>query len=150
MKTEFKWKHVVLADDDDDDCTIFSEALTTLHPELKLSIENNGAALMDFLHLPPHPEADVIFLDLNMPAMSGIDCLEGIRNNTRLKNSVVIMLTTSNHHIDIDASYEKGANFFMTKPVSFAALCSLISKAFVSIQEYGLAQPPKDSFVLCA
>ncbi|WP_294825043.1 response regulator [uncultured Flavobacterium sp.] len=147
MKTEFKWNHVVLADDD---CTIFTEALNSLHPGLKLSVENNGAALMNFLHLPPSPEADVIFLDLNMPAMSGMDCLKDIRRNMRLKNSVVIMLTTSNHHADIDSSYERGANFFMTKPVSFSALCSLISKAFASIQHYGVAQPPRDSFVLSA
>ncbi len=150
METNFKLNHIILADDDDDDCFFFSEALGSLHPGLKLSIENNGAALMHYLNMPPKPEADVIFLDLNMPAKSGMDCLSDIRSSSEFKNSVVIMLTTSNHQSDIENSYLQGANFFMTKPVSITGLRNLISKAFNSIKEYGATQPPRDSFVLSA
>lgn len=148
MKTEFKWSHVILADDDEDDRVIFTEAIESLHPGLKLSLANNGAALMDQLYLPQHPLADVIFLDINMPLKSGMDCLKDIRDNAGLKNNIIIMLTTSSSEVDIESSYNEGANFFITKPLSFSGLCGLITKAFSSISEYGNAQPPRKNFVL--
>ncbi|MCW4470106.1 response regulator [Flavobacterium sp. MFBS3-15] len=150
MKTEFKWNHIILADDDDDDCTIFTEALASLHPGLKLSISANGAELMDHLVQSPEPIPDVIFLDINMPLKSGIDCLQDIRSNASLKDNIIIMLTTSSNNDDIESSYNEGANFFITKPISFGGLCGLITKAFSSVTEYGSTQPPRKDFVLHA
>lgn len=150
MKTEFKWNHIILADDDDDDCTIFTEALESVQPGIKLSISSNGAALMNHLACPPKPLADVIFLDINMPFKSGMDCLKDIRDNADLKNNIIIMLTTSSSEDDIENSYNEGANFFITKPLSFSGLCGLITKAFSSVSEYGNAQPPRKNFVLYA
>lgn len=148
MKTDFEWNHIILADDDDDDCSFFTEALSVLQPGLKLSVENDGVKLMQHLEMPPQPDADAIFLDLNMPAKSGMDCLQDIRRHKRFKDSVVIMITTSSSHSDIENSYRNGANFFITKPVNFTDLCSLISKAFTSIVHYGAEQPPRKDFVL--
>ncbi|MGQ2985127.1 response regulator [Flavobacterium sp.] len=150
MKTEFKWSHIMLADDDDDDCTLFTEALGSLYPSLKLSVLNNGQKLMEHLHQPPDPQADIIFIDLNMPMRSGIECLQDIRSHLSLKDSVVIMLTTSNHQNDIETSYGHGANFFITKPSSFSDLCGLINKALRSVAEHGVQQPAREDFVLSA
>ncbi|MFC0776957.1 hypothetical protein [Flavobacterium sp. HJSW_4] len=58
------YRHVLLADDDPDDCDFFSEVFSENFPEVKLTISHDGAELMMLLKGPPKPEADLIFLRL--------------------------------------------------------------------------------------
>src|SRR5688572_6860203 len=83
---EGKSVSIVLADDDIDDQLLFEEAIIATKVPAKLKILDNGDYLMDHLHSLNGVLPDVIFLDLNMPCKNGIECLELIRKNDKLKD----------------------------------------------------------------
>lgn len=142
------YNHVLLADDDFDDCDIFSEVFSAQFPDIKLSISNDGGTLMDYLNRPPDPTADLIFLDLNMPVLTGPQCLKQIRESALLRNNIVIIFTTSSSPDDIKKMYEMGANYFITKPNDYNDMGKLISKAMGLVTVSGVQKPLFEDFYI--
>ncbi|MES2486809.1 MAG: response regulator [Bacteroidota bacterium] len=141
-------KTIYLADDDEDDCTFFAEALNEIHAEAAFTICRNGEELMNLLDKQQQPQPDIIFLDLNMPLKNGYECLKEIRNNTAFKNAPVVIFTTSGLEEDINIVYGLGATHFATKPTSFDKLKALIFKVINMPWQQGLMQPEREKFVL--
>jgi len=67
--------NLLLADDDTDDCFFFREALGELPFMSTLTTVNNGVELMNRLTDQSYHLPDILFLDLNMPLKTGIECL---------------------------------------------------------------------------
>ena len=61
----------------------------------------------------------VVFLDLKMPKVDGIEVLRTIKNDVNLKPIPVVMLTSSREERDLAQSYALGANAYVVKPVEF-------------------------------
>ncbi|MET3032854.1 response regulator, partial [Flavobacterium johnsoniae] len=74
--TQKLFKHILLADDDLDDCDFFSDVFKTNFPDVKLSVSNDGGAFLTLLEGPPNPKPDLIFLDFNIPVESEPKVLE--------------------------------------------------------------------------
>ena len=86
--------HLLLADDDNDDCMLFQEALTELALSVDLSVVNDGEQLMNYLK--QHQNfSGIVFLDLNMPRKNGLECLTEIKMNEQLKKIPIIIISTS-------------------------------------------------------
>src|SRR6476660_325871 len=86
--------HIVIADDDWDDISIFREAVKQISSSLKISMVEDGVKLLRFLE---QDKPDLICLDLNIPIMNGQECLRAIRSNQKLESiPVIIYSTTSN------------------------------------------------------
>src|SRR5687768_6050501 len=116
----------LLADDDHDDAEIFSEALATVNPSIKFHHVEDGQEVFQFLSNSKIKKPDVIFLDLNMPAMSGWQCLAKLKNDTALKNIPVIMYSTSSNPREKEIAIELGATGFVTKPTDFKILTKIL------------------------
>ena len=114
--------NLLLADDDSDDCLFFEEAFTELAPGSTILVKKDGEEVLNYLFHPQSILPDIIFLDLNMPFIDGVKCLEEIRHNNKMNDIFIVMNTTTASHKDIDRSYEKGANLFLIKPNSFMEL----------------------------
>jgi CheY-like chemotaxis protein len=118
---------IVLADDDEDDRDLFKEAIETIVMNINIEFAHDGKCLMEILSsekvLP-----DLIFLDLNMPHLTGTECLDEIRKDERLKNIPVVIYSTSSSNKDIEETFEKGANLYVTKPSSFTELAIITRK----------------------
>jgi CheY-like chemotaxis protein len=142
------FKHILLADDDLDDCDFFSDVFLENFPDIKLSVSNNGAVLMNLLEGPLKPEADLIFLDLNMPVLSGPECLQKIRTSLQLNKHIVVIFTTSSSPFDIQSMYALGANYYITKPAEYNHLSKLISKAMDVVSQTGIQQPAFENFLI--
>lgn len=142
------FKHVLLADDDLDDCEFFSDVFKTNFPNVKLTVSNDGKILINILEGPPTLEADLIFLDLNMPVLSGPECLEKIRASLELNKHIVVVFSTSSNPSDIQKMYALGANYFITKPSQYNDLSKLISKAMVLVSQNGRQQPAFENFYI--
>ena len=107
----------MLADDDEDDRLLFKMALKEVNPNINLTFAEDGEILMDVLssqnsHLP-----SLLFLDLNMPFKNGKECLKEIRNNEALDDLLVVIYSTSSSDLDIEETYNLGANLYIEKPV---------------------------------
>lgn len=114
-----------LVDDDMDDQEIFKSALAKVDEDLALLTATNGYdALQVLASVKVLP--DYIFVDLNMPRMSGLQFLKEIKNNNTLKNIPVIIYSTSSNPHDIAQTRELGAEDFITKPSRFSDLCRVL------------------------
>ena len=145
MNTPEKHIRIVLADDDEDDRELFEMAVKELTETAKVTLIINGDELLKYLDENKKP--DILFLDLNMPLKSGIECLEIIRTNDRFKKLPIIILSTSSAKRDIDKCYELGANFYIVKPFSHTELSSIIKKILDKNWNENFVSPPKNKFV---
>ncbi|WP_233579307.1 response regulator [Flavobacterium sp. LS1R10] len=120
--------HILLADDDEDDRTFFSEALQELKMNNDLTLFKDGKDLMDYLENPLSKLPHVLFLDLNMPGKTGLDCLNEIRANSRFKEVSIAIYSTSSSEKDIEDTFVKGANIYIKKPNDFIKLKKVIKE----------------------
>jgi CheY-like chemotaxis protein len=91
MKTS---KSILLIEDDKDDQEFFMEAMRANENATVCRVVNNGREALEFLRTAS-VMPDLIFSDINMPEMDGIECLAAIQNNPFTKNIPVVMLSTS-------------------------------------------------------
>jgi CheY-like chemotaxis protein len=87
--------NILLAEDDREDRVFFYKALQEIPIATNLSIVKDGARLMQLLDDNTGPLPDILFLDLSMPYKTGFECLAEIKENEKLKELPVVMLTAS-------------------------------------------------------
>jgi CheY-like chemotaxis protein len=112
---ENRFKHILLADDDQDHTFLFETIVKKQYPDKALSIVSDGNDLFEYLNraLP-----ELIFLDLNMPCKNGIECLNELKSNPDYRLIPVIIYSSSAYLNDIQDSYIHKADFYMVKPFS--------------------------------
>ncbi|OXA76535.1 Response regulator receiver domain-containing protein [Flavobacterium aquidurense] len=136
-------RYIFLADDDSDDRDFFADAMMEIQPDIILKQARDGMYLMeDLLKLSDTEIPEFIFLDINMPRKSGLECLEEIRSHENLNHVSIIMLSTSSNPENIDRSMELGATFYAVKPSSFEKLKSLL-EAVLSVNLVGSIEEKK-------
>ena len=106
---------ILYADDDSDDREFFASMLAAIDPEIKLVQAADGIETLKILSAGVLP--DLIFLDINMPKLNGVDTLKEIRKNSRLNDTKVIMYSTSITKSSI-RGYEGMNTNFLKKPNS--------------------------------
>ena len=117
---------VFIVDDDPDDRQIILDAFLENDTEMDYVFLENGKELMD--ELSGCDENDfpaLILLDLNMPGMLGLQALKEIKANEKYKQIPTVILTTSSLNSDRTASFELGANCFITKPSTYKELVDI-------------------------
>ncbi len=123
-------KMIFYADDDIDDVEIFTDAVTAVVDNVEVVPTSSCEELLENIEKKAKPHPDYIFLDLNMPKKSGRLCLKDIRQNPVLKNTRVIILSTSRNHHDILSTYDDGADYYISKPNSLTGYKEVLSKLF--------------------
>lgn len=144
----YNLKNIFLTDDDSDDCLFFSDALSEINTDVKLTITNDGVELMNVLDESVPPPPYVIFLDLNMPRKNGFECLQEIRKSPKLMDIPVVVLSTNSNSDIVEQSYKFGANYYICKPKSFSLLKKSIELVLSLDTNLLKKQPSKDQFVL--
>ncbi len=142
-------RNLLLADDDADDCIFFREALDELPLTASLTTVNDGEELINFLQTS-EKLPDVLFLDLNMPRKTGIECLSEIKQNDKLANLPVVIFSTSFDRKVVDFLYEGGANYYIRKPSEFSSLKEVIHTVLTILRQTDFKQPAKENFILQA
>ena len=140
--------HLLLADDDSDDCIFFKDALDDLPLTYTLTTVNDGFQLINFLDAHSNILPDIIFLDLNMPRKSGIECLSEIKINEKWKHLPVIIFSTSLDIEIVNLLYQNGAHLYIRKPGEFFNLKKVILKAVTLISKNNSTQPAREQFVI--
>lgn len=113
---------ILMAEDDEDDRLFFTEALREICDQTKLAIANDGNEFLQLLQKHRYNPIDLVILDINMPGVNGIECLESIRRDEELKDVPVIMMSTAGEQAIIDLAYRKGATRYFVKPDSMEGL----------------------------
>lgn len=146
MNKEFTY--IVLADDDEDDRFLFTEAFEELKIKNKVATFKDGIELMAYLEQPDNELPDLLFLDLNMPKKSGMECLREIKANKRFNDIIVAIYSTSSSEEDIENTFVLGANIYIKKPNDFEELKKALSEVVTTNWQYHTSGLNKDNFLL--
>jgi CheY-like chemotaxis protein len=127
-----KTKQCLLIDDDLDDQEIFLMALHEADKDVHCVVANDGIEALKKLGEDTSFIPDFIFLDINMPRMNGMQCLEKIKKLSHLANVKIIMFSTSADRKMISKSMELGATEFLLKPSAIGLLIDTLNKILES------------------
>lgn len=106
-------KNILLVEDDESDQIFFVRALRKIENVVLQDVASNGVEALEKLEkLQPLP--DIIFLDVDMPGMNGVQCLAEIVKKPMLKDVAVVMLSNSIDNAEITRNL--GAKAFIRKP----------------------------------
>jgi CheY-like chemotaxis protein len=119
-----------LIDDDLDDQEIFLIAIEQFDASILCDFANDGAKAIEKLKADEVNVPNCIFIDLNMPRMNGIECLEEIRKMDHLKDVPVCMFSTSADPTSVATAKALGAVDFIVKPADITALSSMLGRFF--------------------
>ena len=144
-----KLGYILLADDNEDDLELEQRALAQYHVANEIIVVRDGAETLDFLfrrgEFSNRNQADplVVLLDINMPKVNGLEVLQQMKNDQRLRHIPVVMLTSSRQGPDVEHCYSLGANAYVVKPVDFAQFADAvktIGKFWAVLNEVPLSQ----------
>ncbi|SEM60776.1 Response regulator receiver domain-containing protein [Chitinophaga rupis] len=109
-------RNVFLVDDDNDDRNIFQFVLTTIDNTASLTSAQDGVHAFELINGNGFTKPDIIFLDLNMPRMNGIEFLTEIRKMKEFEDVPVIIFSTNIMKEQAAQCMELGALECVTKP----------------------------------
>lgn len=119
------YKNILQIDDDIDDCEFFMEALQAVSNADYTAMHSAVEALDKLIRRELKP--DIIFLDLNMPIMSGFEFLTEIKTQKILQNVPVVIFSTSQFEETKLKAQRYGAEKFISKPSDFNEMKNIIS-----------------------
>jgi CheY-like chemotaxis protein len=139
-------KPILLVEDNPKDLELTLAALEQSQLANEVVVVRDGEEALEFLSRSGAYEsrntADpaVVLLDLKLPKVNGLEVLAKVKADPHLKQTPVVMLTSSREESDLIRSYELGVNAFVVKPVGFREF-------FDAIQDLGvfwaiLNEPP--------
>ncbi len=118
-------KRILLAEDNIRDIELTLAALEENHLANEVIVVRDGAEALDYLYSRGkyagngHPLPAVMFLDLKMPKVDGLEVLRQIKSDPDRKMIPIVMLTSSREEQDLVKSYQLGVNAYVVKPVDF-------------------------------
>ncbi|MGY8682806.1 response regulator [Bradyrhizobium sp. UFLA05-153] len=116
---------ILIVEDDPRDVELTLTALDEHKLANEVIITRDGKEALDYLHCREQfaSRADdnpaVILLDLKLPKVDGLEVLQQIRSDPKLKMIPVVVLTSSHEEKDMLATYQLGVNAYVVKPVDF-------------------------------
>jgi two-component system response regulator len=129
MKTKmnnFDPVEILIVEDNPTDAELTIRALKKHNLANDLFVAEDGQQALDFIYCKgqfesrhPSKPLKVIFLDLKLPKVNGLEVLKEIKSNPQTKKLPVVVITSSKEDPDIKSAYELGANSYVVKPVDF-------------------------------
>jgi len=118
---------VLLAEDDADHAFFTVRAFQDAHGgTVEMHTVRDGAEALDYLHRRGRYEdverPHLVVLDLKMPKVNGLEVLEQIKADADLRTIPTVVLTSSDRPQDVQSSYARGANCFVSKPATLTGL----------------------------
>ena len=125
---------ILLVEDNPSDAELTLRALRKHNLANRVFHVKDGAEALDFIFA--HGAYDqrrvedtprVIFLDLKLPKVDGIEVLQKIKSDERTRKIPVVVLTSSKEDRDVVESYRLGVNSYIIKPVEFESFIRAVS-----------------------
>ena len=127
---------VLLVDDDDDFLDIADRAIRREQLRARVHVVRNGDEALRFLGLTagsaensPPANLVAVFLDLDMPVITGWDILDRMRGDARTRDLPVVIVSSSARREDVRRSYDLGANSYVVKRLDPAGPGRYVARA---------------------
>jgi CheY-like chemotaxis protein len=140
---------ILLIEDDPKDVELTLTALEEYNLANEVVVTRDGEEALDYLYrrgsftTRSNENPAVLLLDLKLPKVDGLEVLEQIKSDERLRMVPVVVLTSSREERDLVASYRLGVNAYVVKPVDFHEFVNAIKELGIF---WGIInQPPPGS-----
>jgi DNA-binding response OmpR family regulator len=114
---------ILFVDDDTDSLATYVKAVS-----LADHYADVASSALEGWDLIEEHSYDLIFVDLNIPGMSGFELLERIEDNKKARNTPVVIISAMPEDALVDEVLDAGAVLFLEKPVALVDLLSVIEK----------------------
>jgi len=132
---------ILLVEDDPNDIFLIQRAFRRINLANPIQVVQDGEAAVLYLSgqetyadRDRYPFPILVLLDLKLPRRSGLEVLEWLRQQPKLKRLPVVVLTSSRENSDLNRAYDLGANSYLVKPVAFDGLLEMVR----SLNQYWL------------
>ena len=126
---------ILLVEDNPNDVELTLRALRKQNVSERVFVVKDGAEALDFLfaggayqHRKMESRPKVVLLDLKLPKVDGLEVLQQIKGDDKLRVIPVVVLTSSREERDMVASYRLGVNAYVVKPVDFHEFVNAIKE----------------------
>jgi len=135
MEMKGKPVEILLVEDELDHVELIIGALKDNNVLNDIHVVKDGEEALDFMYHrgaytdeKRFPRPGLIFLDIKLPKISGLDVLKELKSAPEFRSIPIIMLTTSERDEEIARSYDGGANSYVVKPVDFEGFMKKIKE----------------------
>ena len=125
---------ILMVEDDPKDVELTLTALEEYNLANEVVVARDGEEALDYLYCRgnlatrSNDNPAVMLLDLKLQKVHGLEVLEQIKSDEKLKMIPVVVLTSSREEIDMVASYKLGVNAYVVKPVDFHEFVNAIKE----------------------
>jgi CheY-like chemotaxis protein len=125
---------ILMVEDDAKDIELTLTALEDYNLANEVVVTRDGVEALDYLYCRgsfstrPKENPAVMLLDLKLQKVHGLEVLEQVKSDDKLKMIPVVVLTSSREEIDMVASYKLGVNAYVVKPVDFHEFVNAIKE----------------------
>jgi len=133
---------IFIVEDNDPDVFLVEEALRSQGLEANFQRSYDGEQAIRILgQLDPERLPDIILIDLNLPKINGIEVLKHVRSQHDLDRVPVLILTSSQSHIDRALALRHGADAYIAKPPTLPEFLSTVGSGIRRLLERSDAGP---------
>ena len=118
MNTNSNGTQIVYVEDNPNDVAVALRAFRRHLPHRKVKVLEGGIEAVDYIEAVEQGEREaprVVFLDLKMPQVDGLQVLQKMRSSEHLRHVPVVMISSSKDEQDIENSYRLGVNSYVVK-----------------------------------
>ena len=125
---------ILMVEDDPKDVELTLTALEDYNLTNEVVVARDGEEALDYLYcrgsfkMRTNENPAVLLLDLKLPKIDGLEVLQQIKSDEKLKLIPVVVLTSSREERDMVASYKLGVNAYVVKPVDFHEFVNAIKE----------------------
>jgi len=127
---------ILLVEDSPTDARLAMRALERGNVANRTIWVQDGAEALDYLfcrgqyaNRRPCAQPRLVLLDLKLPKMDGIEVLEKIKADDRMREIPVVMMTSSAEDVDLHRAYQLGVNSYIVKPMNATDFSKAVSEA---------------------
>ncbi|HEY0257190.1 MAG TPA: response regulator [Candidatus Methylacidiphilales bacterium] len=128
---------ILVVEDNADDSFLLTRQLARAHLEHRVRVIGDGKDALEFL-LDAQVHVEVVFLDLTLPRMSGIEILRQIRSDERRQGLSIIVMTNSVNPSDVRECTALGVTAYLPKPVDLKTFARIVGH--LDVQELGVSK----------
>jgi CheY-like chemotaxis protein len=127
-------KRILLVEDSARDVELSLAALAECNLANEVVVMRDGAEALDYLFRRgkfadrPGENPAVILLDLKMPKVDGLEVLNQVKSSADVQMIPIVMLTSSREESDLIASYKRGVNAYIVKPIDFEQFAEAVKQ----------------------
>ena len=125
---------ILLVEDDPKDVELTLTALEEYNLANEVIVTRDGEEALDYVYrrgtfsTRSNDNPAVLLLDLKLPRVDGLEVLQQIKSDQKLRMIPVVVLTSSREERDMVASYRMGVNAYVVKPVDFHEFVNAIKE----------------------